>query len=185
MSTGKVYTPRRLQKSAGPYADQTVTQRNFDLIANGFAFLSSLIDAQFQPLPPVPTPSGQTGYLATYTYGPNSFGNSSGVESIANGAEFVQDFSKFGASIQVELTGWSKSAAGPGTFRIRIGGTGAGVDGIVVATLVQPSATLSKSPQAFGSFPNPGGTQFVKLTIQSFSATNAATIQSMVLSLKG
>lgn len=184
---GKFYTPRRLQASAGPFADQAVTQRNFDLIANGIdalvaAFASGSIP---QPLPPSPTPSGATGFTPTYNFGPNSYQDSSGAEVNQASFQFMVDFTKFGPSITAELTHQSSSAGGSGVFRIRAGGTSNTLTGIVALTLAQPSATLAKAPTGLGVFPNPGGVQPVKLSIQSAGATQKALIQNMVLTLKG
>lgn len=182
----KFYTPRRLLQTSGPFADQTVTQRNFDLIANGMAALFEAVQSGFQPIPPTPTPSGATGFSATYTFGPNSYIDSTGAEVNQNSFQIVEDFTKFGPTVTAELSCQSLSASGTGTFRIRVGGTSNALDGLVILTLAQPLATLSKTPGASGSFPNPGGVQqFIKLTIQSSGATHKAQIQNMVLTLKG
>ena len=181
----RFYTPRRLQTSPGPYADQAVTQRNFDLIANGMTALFEAVTAGFQPIPPTPTPSGATGFSATYTFGPNSFISTAGTEQNQAGFQLTEDFSKFGPTVTAELTGQSQSAGGAGTFRIRVGGTSNALDGLIVLSLAQTSAALAKSPGASGTFPNAGGTQFIKLTIQSAGSGQKAMIQNMVLTLKG
>ena len=181
----KFYTPRRLQQSGGPFADQSVTQRNFDAIANGIQALYEQVTASFQPLPPTPAPSGATGFTPTFSFGPNTYLDTSGSEVNQASFQIMVDFSKFGPSITAELTHQSSSAGGTGTFRIRVGGTSNTLTGIVALTLSQPSATLSKAPNGLGVFPNPGGVQPVKLSIKSAGATQKALIQNMVLTLKG
>jgi hypothetical protein len=184
VAVGKVYTPRRLRPTKGPYADLAVVQRNLDLISGGFAALSSLIAGQYTPIPPTPTPSGATGFSATYTFGPNTYSSQTGTEQNQAPFQLSEDFSKFGPVVRLELTGLTESAGGAGVFRIRVGGTSNGVDGLQAASISQPSSSLTPSA-AFGAFGNPGGQQFIKLTIQSAASTQKALIQNMVLTLRG
>lgn len=83
---------------------------------------------------------------------------------------FQWDAADFGAlaagSLTAEITASVFSAAGTATFKLRLGGSDGVADGTVLATITQAVAAF-QAKNATGTFTNPTGLLFVKITAQS------------------
>lgn len=127
--------------------------------------------------------AAQSAAGATFSYGDDGVSNSDGVETCVLPLERGLLFDPFAPSLAAILTGLCSSQSGTSIFRVRVGGTHGGVDGNVVSTLEVTSSTarlMSSPPRAFV---NPRGLQYVKITVQSSAAGQAANMESMTLAL--
>ena len=86
-------------------------------------------------------------------------------------------------TLTAEITAQIMAAAGTATFRVRLGGTDRAVDGTVLATMTTTSATFARAT-ANGTFTNPTGIAYVKVTEQTSSPGNAAGIRGMVTTIR-
>jgi hypothetical protein len=95
--------------------------------------------------------------------------SSSGAEEVL----FQWDGADFGAlpagSLTAEMTASVFSASGTATFRLRLGGSDGVADGTVLATITHALASY-QAKSATGTFTNPTGLLFVKITAQSSGA---------------
>ena len=141
---------------------------------------SSVIIVQGQPGPQGPAGSGGGGggggtMLAIGEAGP--FGDTTGAEAIV--VERVFDFGILGSPLTVAFSGSFATASGTATFRMRIGGTYGAADGTVVASLTTTATSPTKLGTS-GTYANPTGLQFVKITVQGPSAGVDATVADIV-----
>lgn len=114
---------------------------------------------------------------------PRVMASSTGTEEVL----FQWDAADFGAlpagSLTAELAGSVYSGSGTATFRLRLGGSDGAADGTVLATITHALASfLGKN--ATGTFTNPTGLQFVKVTAQSSSAAVDAMIKGPVVTFR-
>ena len=86
-------------------------------------------------------------------------------------------------TLTAEITAQIMAAAGTATFRVRLGGTDRAVDGTILATLTTTSATFARAT-AHGTFTNPTGIAYVKVTEQTSSPGSAAGIRGMVTTIR-
>lgn len=114
---------------------------------------------------------------------PRLVATSSGAEEVL----FQFDAADFGAlpvgSLTAELTGSVFSGSGTATFRLRLGGSDGVADGTLLATITHALASfLGKN--ATGTFTNPTGLQFVKVTGQSSGAAVDARMKGPVVTFR-
>lgn len=100
---------------------------------------------------------------------------------------FQWDGADFGALAVGTLTGElacsALSASGTATFRLRVGGTDGGVDGTTIATVTATSSGYLKK-NGSGTFTNPTGLNFVKVTAQSSAGAVDARIKGPVVTFR-
>jgi len=82
------------------------------------------------------------------------------------------------ATVTLDLSFMAGSAAGTATYRAYIGGTAGAIDGTLVGMNTRAAAPLAPI-RINGSITNPGGVQFVKITIQSSGAAVDAFISNL------
>lgn len=130
------------------------------------------------PTPPVPT---VTPWAAPVSFGTGMFEDGSGAETWR--AEMLVDFT--GAPSTMTLYWWFQalSTFGTGIFRIRIGGSAyRAIDGAIVASWSETSATMTARSVVVPGFTPPVGEQRVTLTCQSsVAASQRAQIQGVNL----
>jgi hypothetical protein len=100
---------------------------------------------------------------------------------------FQWDGTDFGAlpagTLTGELSASVLSGSGTATYRLRIGGSDGVADGTVVATITHALASFLPKNQT-GTFTNPSGLQFVKVTAQSSAAAVDAQIKGPVVTFR-
>lgn len=124
------------------------------------------------PTPPVPV---VTPWVAPPSFsGTGPFNDSSGAETWK--AESMVDFTGAPAALTAYFWFESQSAGGTATYNVRVGGSAfQALDGVVVATFSDPTATLTPHSVAT-PFATPGGLQRVTLSMKSAGATLAAKL---------
>lgn len=152
-----------------PVASETITTGTGTVAA-------AVVGADGAAGPPGPPGSpGSAGGAVVEIDDPAHYQSNTGAEDVIPLG--LQDFDSLpGGTLSAKLVAWVSSAGGTATFRLRIGGTRAGADGTVVATITSTSATL-EAKKATGTFANPGGLQALKLSLQSSAAAVAADIE--------
>lgn len=109
--------------------------------------------------------------------------SSSGSEDVI----FQWDAADFGAlavgSLTAELAGSVFSGSGTATFRLRLGGSDGVADGTVLATITHALASF-QAKNATGSFTNPTGLQYVKITAQSSGASVDARMKGPTVTFR-
>lgn len=70
------------------------------------------------------------------------------------------------ANVTLDVAFMAASAAGTAVYRAYLGGTAGAIDGVLVGMNTRPGTALAPI-RINGTVPNPGGVQFVKITIQS------------------
>lgn len=104
-------------------------------------------------------------------------GSTAGSEELV--LELVADFASNPApNVTLDVGFIANSAAGTAIIRAYVGGTHGALDGVLVGSANATSPTFA-TKRIVGTTPNPGGTQFVKFTIQSSGATVSAQIDDV------
>jgi hypothetical protein len=98
--------------------------------------------------------------------------------------ESLGNFTPGGATLTVHLTCYGKvPSGGTGTVAIRVGGTDEGIDGVVVVSAAISSVSSYQTITTSATFSNPGGTQPVKLTLQSSATGDDVIVKGVEVSI--
>lgn len=114
---------------------------------------------------------------------PRTLASSTGTEEVL----YQWDGVDFGALTAGSLTGEvmasALSASGTATYRLRLGGSDGAADGTVICSFTHALASF-QTKNASGSFTNPTGLLYVKLTAQSSGAAVDARLKGPVVTFR-